>query len=107
MTAAHCIPRWFEGDIKKHVIGYGDNDLVRIYDHKKYAKIQAAYRHPEYGFVESGINDIALIKLAEPLEFGETVQPACLGTEFHEHYEGALKVRLTSQARCYVEFQTV
>ena len=73
------------------VIGIGDSDLVKIYEQKKYAEVEAYYMHPEYNSWTIR-NDIALIKLKEPLRFTDAVQPACLPFGPQEHYDGILKV---------------
>ena len=64
LTAGHCIPGLLDDDIQDHVIGYGDNDLVSMYDQKKLAKIETGFAHPGYSSIQSGRNDIALIKVS-------------------------------------------
>ena len=79
-------------------IGYSSNDLVQIYNKNWFLEIEDVIVHPEFG-VEIGadekplvVNDIALIKLRQPLRFSNTVQPACLGLEHKEKYETPLMV---------------
>lgn len=61
-------------------VGYGNHDLVAIYDQNNYAEVEKYIKHPEHKKFNSthGRNDIALVKLVRPLKFNETVQPACL-----------------------------
>ena len=77
-------------------IGLGSNDLVQFYDQKKTVEIEKWFQHPAYNISKAGVNDIALIKLKEPLKFNSTVQPACLATKFQESYDGPLKVNSPS-----------
>lgn len=59
-----------------------------------YRKIQDVYWPKTY--VQGEKDDIALVELANPFvarfKWNATVQPACLGTEFVEKYEGQLLV---------------
>lgn len=71
-----------------------DNDLVQIYNKKQYKPVAEFRQHPDFVGFSDLKNDIGLIKLAEPLEFGEAVQPACLGFDEVSLYDGALKVCL-------------
>lgn len=82
-------------------IGYSSNDLVQIYNKNWFMEIEEAIVHPDFGAIETEegdaklVNDIALIKLKQPLRFSKNVQPACLGIEHQEKYDGSLKVRIT------------
>lgn len=73
-------------------MAYGENDLVKIFERKQYAEVEAFYQHPEFS-IDDTPNDIALIRLKQPLNFSQAVQPACLPTEHRERYDGVLKVR--------------
>lgn len=44
-------------------------------------------KDPEMDFY---VNDSILLKLKEPLSFDESIQPACLGIDYQETYEGVL-----------------
>ena len=69
-----------------------ENDLVQIYNKKQYAKIRRIFIHPNYER-SSEINDVGLIELDQPLQLdGQSVQPACLGFDAKQIYDGALKV---------------
>lgn len=61
-------------------IGFSSNDLEKM----KFVEIEKAIIH--------SYADIALIKLKQPLWFSKTVQPACLGLEYQEKYEGPMTV---------------
>ena len=76
-------------------IGYGGQDLVEIFERNQYAKVEAIHKHPKFDKSKrsNDLNDIALVKLAQPLNFSETVQPACLPDHHEDHYDGPLKVR--------------
>jgi Trypsin len=70
LTAAHC----FGNDIAP-VIGYGNTKV----DQLKWAKTSKVIVHKGYNG-ETHENDIALVKLAEPIEYGEGVNRATLAT---------------------------
>lgn len=63
-----------------------------MYNNAQYEQIEDYYKHPDFINSTSLKNDIALIKLRLPLYFNESVQPACLGTQDSELYDGILKV---------------
>lgn len=65
--------------------------MIPIYNLKQYKPIAKFHQHLKYDRKLSH-NDIALIELREPLKFGDSVQPACLGFDEKEHYEGNLKI---------------
>ena len=74
-------------------MAYGGHDLVTIYERNQYAKVEAVYRYPNYVPDDhTPINDIALVRLAQLLNFSETVQPACLPARHQENYNGVLTV---------------
>ena len=79
-------------DGSKIQIGYGENDLAQIYNKKKYAQIETVYQHEDFQQFFEIVNDIAIVKLKEPLVFDKTVQPACLGTGHRFFYDGVLKI---------------
>jgi secreted trypsin-like serine protease len=70
LSAAHC----FTHDIIP-VIGFGSNKL----DHLKWVKAEKVFSHEGYNG-DTHENDIALVKLSEPVEFGPGVARAVLGT---------------------------
>lgn len=79
-------------------VGYSSNDLVQIYNKNWFVEIEEAIVHPGFG-VKIGpnekpqvINDIALLKLKQPISFSKTAQPACLGVEHKEKYDTPLIV---------------
>ena len=80
--------------LSEFYVAYGDNDLVKMYEQKKYAEIDAYYIYP--GYLEWDLkNDIALVKLKNPFNFTNSaaVQPACLPLHHQDQYDGILKVR--------------
>ena len=72
------------------MVGYGSNDLVKIYEKKQYVEVEKTLRHPYHSRIRY---DLALLKLKSPLNFTDSVQPACLPEKDEDHYEGVLKVR--------------
>ncbi|KAI1693075.1 trypsin domain-containing protein [Ditylenchus destructor] len=87
LTAAHCVNE--TGFDKNFQVVVGKLDVTT--EKSKRLEIAAHVQHPEY-FVdpESGQglkkieNDIAIIKLAIPLEYSNTIQPICLPSSFEE-----------------------
>ena len=81
-------------------VAYGNDDLVTIYERNQYAKVEAVYTHPNYvPDAHAPLNDIALIRIqfAQPLNFSETVQPACLPSHHYlDNYDGALRVSVVA-----------
>ena len=75
------------------MVAYGDNDLVKIYERKQFAEVDSYYIGVGYNSLTL-LNDIALIKLKSPLNFTDSVQPACLPTQNQGHYDGVLKVKI-------------
>lgn len=79
--------------IEHFLFALTDIDLVKIYDKKLYKPIAAIHRHPcYYDDNMTTLNDVALIRLGEPLTFSEAVQPACLGFDERKFYNGTLVV---------------
>lgn len=78
LTAAHCVVFEDNGEksfVTKAIIGYGGNNLDQL------QKIYTAQIIPHEGYdANSHANDIALIKLAEPVEFGTGTAAVDLGT---------------------------
>jgi secreted trypsin-like serine protease len=79
LTAAHCVVKQDDagGRITREtaIIGYGANSLANL----KIANSTAIFAHENYNAANHE-NDIALIKLAEPVELGEGVALAELAT---------------------------
>ena len=62
-----------------------------MYKKNLYMEIEKVIVHPNYK-AETARNDIAIIKLKQPLSFSETTQPACLGLDYQEKYDGPMTV---------------
>jgi len=89
LTAAHCVteeksmatnPRGFAGDQVTAIAGEHD---VNRYDAGEQSQVGAEIRfHPNFRFTPrtGANNDIALIKLAKPFIFTDTIRPICLPT---------------------------
>lgn len=77
LTAAHCLNREPPAIVRfgEHSIRSEDAGQVDV-------PVESTVVHPEYS-ASAVYNDIALIKLSEPVTFNRLVQPACLWTE-HE-----------------------
>lgn len=77
LTAAHCctIPvEYFEG--KELCFGRDVKNMDT--DFEQCSEIAEIITHPGYDRSETVLNDICLLRLKKKLEYGETVQPACL-----------------------------
>ncbi|GJQ69475.1 hypothetical protein Trydic_g6582 [Trypoxylus dichotomus] len=78
LTAAHCV-----SGFPKERLGatFLDHDRSTIYETKTFSrKISNVLKHGSYGVGGSFNNDIALLKLSEPLDFSGLVKPVCLPT---------------------------
>lgn len=80
LTAAHCVKRTPRPD----VVRLGQHDLrsrtvAQSADHR----VASIVRHPDYQ-QQRAYNDIALIRLAEPVRFGVRLRPACLWLDASE-----------------------
>lgn len=75
LTAAHCLNREPPAIVRlsEHSIRSEDAGQVDV-------PVESTVVHPEYS-ASAVYNDIALIKLSEPVTFNRLVQPACLWTE--------------------------
>lgn len=92
MSSTFSGPNYYDGKYTKNYrVGFGSNDLVQIYDEKKYIEVAESYTPFEY-LRYRNIDDISLIKLKTPLNFSESVAPACLETDYNRIYEGILQV---------------
>ncbi|CAM4948052.1 unnamed protein product [Rotaria socialis] len=77
LTAAHCISTK-DPSLITITAGIHNRDLGDV-DESSRQKLQVAkiFVHPDWN-ADTVINDIALLRLAEPANFNEYVQPACL-----------------------------
>ena len=72
-------------------VGYGSNDLVEIYDKQQYVEVAESYSPFDY-IRYRNIDDISVMKLKTPLNFSDTVGPACIENDYTKIYEGILQV---------------
>ncbi|XP_058465391.1 chymotrypsin-1-like [Malaya genurostris] len=91
LTAAHCVNVLTSPSLQS--VQVGRTNISRLADESVY-KIELVIPHPEYNSSDSYVNDIALIKLREQLELGETVQPVLLPAPCFELEEPDLGVTL-------------
>jgi len=74
LTAAHCITdtKYFT-----YIVVAGEHNLKAMEGSEQVGEIAEFIVHPGYSDDDT-INDIALLRLKNPLKFNEMVQPACL-----------------------------
>ncbi|XP_040183063.1 chymotrypsin-like elastase family member 2A [Rana temporaria] len=74
LTAGHCI-----STSRVYRVQLGRHFLKQVEWNVKTVSVTKIINHPEWNpDVLSNGNDISLLKLAEPVEFSDTMQPACL-----------------------------
>ncbi|XP_038052119.1 uncharacterized protein LOC119724891 [Patiria miniata] len=76
LTAAHCVP------LLPSLV-FGSSTLVLPPNYPHVRGIAKTVPHPRYTLA-SIMDDIALVKLAAPVEFSDTIRPACLEYEGDE-----------------------
>ena len=78
LTAAHCADIVFIGEYFGDVIVAGQHDRDDPSEaNKQTVTIAEKFIHPEYDSPPKA-NDIALLKLREPLTMGDDVSPPCI-----------------------------
>ncbi|XP_053686666.1 trypsin-5-like [Sabethes cyaneus] len=90
MTAAQCVD---SNTASQQTIQVGRTNVSSIADESVF-KIELVIQHPEYDPSNSYINDIALLKLVNPLKFSVSIQPVTLPEPFFEVDEADLEVTL-------------
>jgi len=79
ITAAHCVagresvPSRFWVRVGEHNRGFGEHE-----GSEEEYQVEKVFRHPDYEYPTSTNNDIAILKLKEPIKFNKYVSPACL-----------------------------
>ncbi|XP_053687196.1 kallikrein-11-like [Sabethes cyaneus] len=76
MTAAHCV-NIFTRNAHAISVQVGRKTISKLVDPSVYVA-EEIIPHPEYSAQNDWINDIAVIKLRQPLVFSQTVQPVSL-----------------------------
>ncbi|XP_055371669.1 transmembrane protease serine 9-like [Condylostylus longicornis] len=84
ITAAHCVYGFNHKEIRVYI---GGHEIRK--DYTEVTKIKNVYDHEKFDVVSFN-NDIALIELEKPLEFGPKVQPICLPSATDTDYAGVL-----------------
>ncbi|XP_068098415.1 chymotrypsin-like elastase family member 2A [Hyperolius riggenbachi] len=88
LTAAHCI-----SSSNTYRVMLGKHNFREFEDGQKTISVAKLINHSKWFPRLSPSNDISLLKLAEPVQFSDTIQPACLPSA------GAI---LPHNTRCYV-----
>ena len=87
LTAGTCAPYLSD----RYEVKMGSNDLIQMFDTANGYEIAEVIRHPNltyHGMTPA--NDLALVRLARPIEFDEKVQPACFDVADTHEYAGQL-----------------
>ncbi|KAF0307120.1 Venom protease [Amphibalanus amphitrite] len=80
LTAAHCLRPEEAGSVGTHI---GDNDLNLQFEVEHQVRnVSRVVRHPQY---LGSQNDLAVVRLATPVELTEHVSPICLPPAGAEH----------------------
>ena len=96
LTAAHCVdnPR----DYSKHFVMAGSiskkskdkNRVSQVIVHPKWEDGKVVGHYSNGNPIRTFVNDLAIVKLLEPLTFDENVQPMCLPSEDFEPVSGQI-----------------
>jgi len=77
ITAAHCITN----PATEHFVVVGQHEKYNYKDNDKFyknVKLRQIIMHPQWNPQQMYYNDIAILKLAEDIEYNDGVQPICL-----------------------------
>lgn len=84
LTAAHCVNNFEANEIRVYIGGHNIST-----DYTDIRRVSEIHQH-EYFDIVSFNNDIAVLELDKPIQFGPKVQPACLPHGQFEDYSGKL-----------------
>lgn len=79
LTAAHCVYNMQPSQVASMEAIIGDNNIYVREPHEVRRKISKVYYHKGFSFTTLS-NDVAVLKLDKPIEFGMYIQPVCLAT---------------------------
>ncbi|XP_046550579.1 tryptase-2-like isoform X1 [Haliotis rubra] len=100
ISAAHCLMGLTNP--KDVVVGLGSKDRRRT----RNATVSAFSRHPQH---HSDVNDIAILRLEEPIKFDKCIRPICLPPQDHQYKANQTCIvagwGLTSETRLFQPFK--
>ncbi|XP_072458612.1 serine protease 33-like [Notamacropus eugenii] len=76
LTAAHCFQQPFK--VSQFHVVFGELQLFSTPGHSISRSLSQVILHPDYSGEDASNGDIALLKLAQPLDFSPWILPACL-----------------------------
>ena len=76
LSAAHCLTDFKP---KKVIVAYGSGDRTKM---KHFVEVDEWFPHPQYSGWPKYLNDIALVKLKEPVHLDGSIKPACLHSSY-------------------------
>ena len=79
MSAAHCLTDFRP---KKVIVAYGSGDRTKM---QNFVDVDQWIVHPNYSGWPKYLNDIALVKLKQPVHFDGSIKPACLHSSLSTH----------------------
>ena len=87
LTGGACAPYLPE----RYEVKMGSTDLVDLFDNAKAYEIEEVIRFPNYTYHKAmPVNDLALVRLKESIQFNTNVQPACFDVAHTSQYAGQL-----------------
>ncbi|XP_021963664.1 trypsin-1 [Folsomia candida] len=78
LTAAHCIQHMSASDVANLQLVFGDHDISNPNDAPIQTRKAYMVLYNKHFTMDKLQNDIGLIKLSSPVEYGKTIQPVCL-----------------------------
>ena len=81
LTAGHCLTDFKP---KKIIVAYGSGNRSAM---KHFAEVDRLVVHPQYTGWPKYLNDIALVKLKQPVQLDASIKPACLQSTYTRLYE--------------------